>query len=136
MSLGRTLCTSPTMPRSATPKIGASSEVSQAQSRASRAEANELSVRLELQADCYAGVWGSSAQDRGLIEPGDLEEGLAAAESIGDDRLQEQSGGDVQPDTWTHGSSAARQRWFRAGFDSGRVGACDTFAASASDLGL
>jgi uncharacterized protein len=98
--------------------------------------ANELSVRLELQADCYAGVWGSSAQDRGLIEPGDLEEGLDAAAAVGDDRLQEQAGADVEPESWTHGSSQARQRWFRVGFDGGDHTACDTFAATPDQLGL
>ena len=105
-------------------------------SEADPGRANELSVRLELQADCYAGLWGASAQGRGLIEPGDLEEGLAAAEAIGDDALQEQAGGDVDPESWTHGSSEARQRWFRAGFDSGRLGSCDTFQAPLQDLGL
>ena len=98
--------------------------------------ANELSVRLELQADCYAGVWGHSAQDRGLIEPGDLEEGLDAAAAVGDDRLQGQAGGRVSPESWTHGSSEARQQWFRAGFERGSLDACDTFAASPAELGL
>jgi predicted metalloprotease len=93
--------------------------------------ANELSVRLELQADCYAGIWAHSAQDRGLVEPGDIDEGLAAAAAVGDDRLQEQAGVDVQPETWTHGSSESRQRWFRSGFESGHLTACDTFAESA-----
>ena len=96
--------------------------------------ANDLSVRLELQADCYAGVWGHSAQDRGLIEPGDVEEGLGAAAAIGDDRLQEQAGVEVQPDSWTHGSSESRQRWFRAGFDRGDLAACDTFSVPAGEL--
>jgi predicted metalloprotease len=81
-------------------------------------------------------MWGHSAQDRGLIEPGDIDEGLGAAEAIGDDRLQEQAGVEVQPDTWTHGSSEARQRWFRAGFDSGELSACDTFSAPADQLGI
>ncbi|MDP1819474.1 MAG: neutral zinc metallopeptidase [Acidimicrobiales bacterium] len=97
---------------------------------------NELSVRMELQADCFAGVWGSSAQERGLIEPGDLEEGLGAAAAVGDDRIQEQAGADVEPESWTHGSSDARRRWFRAGFDSGDLARCDTFTADPADLGL
>lgn len=100
------------------------------------ARANELSVRLELQADCYAGLWAHSTRDRGLIEPGDLEEGLAAAAAVGDDRLQGQSAGDVPSDSWTHGSSQARQGWFSAGFDSGQIEACDTFAATPAELGL
>jgi len=91
--------------------------------------ANELSVRLELQADCYAGLWGRSAQERGLIEPGDLEEGLGAAEAVGDDAL-----GNENQESWTHGSSDARQRWFRAGFDTGDLAACDTFAVGADQL--
>ncbi len=98
--------------------------------------ANELSVRLELQADCYAGVWAASAEERGLVEPGDLEEGLAAAAAVGDDRLQEQAGVEVEPDSWTHGSAEARQRWFRAGFDGGSIEGCDTFAAPTESLGL
>jgi predicted metalloprotease len=106
------------------------------ESAADPGRANELSVRLELQADCYAGLWGRSAQQRGLIEPGDLEEGLAAAAAVGDDRIQAQSGSDVEPDSWTHGSSEARQRWFRAGFDDGRIQACDTFQAPRDALGL
>ena len=91
-------------------------------------EANELSIRLELQADCLAGVWGYSTYERGILESGDLEEGLAAAEAIGDDRIQKQTTGSVNPDTWTHGSSEQRVKWFRRGFDSGDAGKCDTFA--------
>ena len=94
-----------------------------------RSEANELSVRLELQADCYAGIWGHSAQERGLIEPGDIEEGLDAAAAVGDDAL-----GNGDQESWTHGSSESRQRWFRAGFDSGDLDACDTFSVPASEL--
>lgn len=90
-----------------------------------------LSVRLELQADCYAGVWAHSSQQRELLEGGDIEEALQAAASIGDDRMQEQSGGRVRPESWTHGSSAQRQKWFKSGFVSGNVEACDTFARNA-----
>jgi predicted metalloprotease len=91
---------------------------------------NETSVRIELQADCYAGVWGHAAQGRHLLEAGDLEEALTAATAIGDDRLQKQAGVEVHPETFTHGSSAQRVRWFRRGFDTGQLGACDTFSAS------
>ena len=86
---------------------------------------NALSVRVELQADCYAGVWGHSAAQRGHLDPDDVDEGLRAAASIGDDRLQRMSGGAVQPESFTHGSSAQRVEWFRRGLDSGRPDACD-----------
>jgi uncharacterized protein len=88
---------------------------------------NALSVRLELQADCYAGVWGYYAQKRGLLDPGDLEEGLAAAAAVGDDRIQKQAQGYVVPDSFTHGSGAQRQYWFKVGFQSGDMRKCDTF---------
>jgi predicted metalloprotease len=90
---------------------------------------NEISVRTELQADCFAGVWGHAAQGKRLLEAGDLEEAITAATAIGDDRLQKQAGRDVNPETFTHGTSAQRVRWFRAGFESGRFDACDTFSA-------
>ena len=94
--------------------------------------ATGLSVRLELQADCYAGVWANDAQKRlNWLEPGDLEKALNAANAIGDDRLQRQSQGRVVPDSFTHGSSAQRVKWFRTGFDSGKAESCDTFAAKA-----
>ena len=86
-------------------------------------------MRLELQADCYAGVWAHGAYRRGELEAGDLEEALGAAQAVGDDRLQRSAGGSVDADTFTHGTSAQRERWFRAGFADGDAGACDTFAA-------
>jgi hypothetical protein len=90
--------------------------------------ANEYSVRLELQADCYAGVWGASTSQRGILERGDVEEGLNAAAAIGDDRLQQMSGRGVQPESFTHGSSAQRVAWFRRGLESGDPRTCDSFA--------
>jgi len=91
-------------------------------------KANELSVRQELQADCFAGAWGHSTFERGVLEANDLEEGLAAAASIGDDRIQQQAGRRVDRESFTHGSSEQRVRWFRRGFDSGRAEDCDTFS--------
>jgi predicted metalloprotease len=91
-------------------------------------DANELSVRLELQADCFAGVWGHTAYDERLLESGDLEEGLSAAAAVGDDRIQRESTGSIHPETWTHGSSAQRVKWFRRGFDSGSADDCNTFS--------
>jgi uncharacterized protein len=95
-----------------------------------RGESNALSVRQELQADCYAGVWGHSAAREGILEPGDAEEGLRAAAAIGDDRLQRQSQGRVVPESFTHGSSAQRVEWLRRGMESGRIESCDTFSGS------
>ena len=89
--------------------------------------ANQLSVRLELQADCLAGVWGHSTAQRDLLEKGDIEEGLNAAAAIGDDQIQRMSGRGIRPDRFTHGSSAQRVEWFRRGLESGRMAACDTF---------
>jgi hypothetical protein len=108
--------------------LGISEAVTAQQARADDRERNALSVRLELQADCYAGVWGHFAQARGLLEPGDADEGLNAAASIGDDRLQKMSRGEVVPETFTHGSSADRVRWLRRGLDGGTVESCDTFS--------
>jgi len=99
-------------------------------SGASAAEANRLSVRMELQADCYAGVWGHHAGTLNQLDPGEMEQALAAASAIGDDRLQQQSQGRVVPESFTHGTSAQRVRWFRRGMDSGRPQDCDTFSAS------
>jgi predicted metalloprotease len=110
--------------------IGTADKVRAAQQRASKVEANELSVRMELQADCYAGVWANQAsRSRQLLEAGDVEEGLNAASAIGDDRLQHMSQGRVVPDAFTHGSSEQRVRWFRKGMESGSLEACDTFSA-------
>jgi predicted metalloprotease len=85
-------------------------------------------VRIELQADCYAGVWGNSAARRQLLDPGDVEEGLGAAAAVGDDRLQQKAGRRVSPESFTHGSASDRTRWFRTGLESGSADACDTFA--------
>jgi len=97
---------------------------------APRAQSNQASVRLELQADCYAGVWGNRAGAMQQLSPGDLQEALAAANAIGDDRLQKQSPGRVVPDSFTHGTSEQRMRWFKRGFDSGKPQSCDTFSAA------
>lgn len=90
--------------------------------------ANQLSVRLELQADCYAGVWAHSAAERGKLEAGDIEEGLAAASAVGDDRIQRKTTGSVNVDAFTHGSARERSEWFRRGYESGVSTSCDTFA--------
>ena len=111
--------------------LGIAERVNSQQRRASNEEANALSVRLELQADCFAGVWGFHARrDRNLIEPGDFEEGLRAASAIGDDQLQQMSEGVFPPEKWTHGSSAQRVSWLRRGMETGDPASCDTFAIS------
>jgi predicted metalloprotease len=92
---------------------------------------NQLSVRLELQADCLAGVWGHSTSERNILEKGDVESGLAAASAVGDDRIQKATTGRVNPESWTHGSSKERTEWFTRGLQTGQVGACDTFARAA-----
>lgn len=107
---------------------GISQKVQSEMQRSSPTEGNALSVRLELQADCYAGVWGARNRDR--LEPGDIEEGLTAANAIGDDTLQKQSRGSVVPDSFTHGSSAERMKWLKRGLDSGDPGQCDTFSGA------
>jgi predicted metalloprotease len=107
--------------------LGVSDRVSNARQRVGRAEGNSLSVRLELQADCYAGVWGHYAAQHNLLDPGDAEEGLRAAASIGDDRLQRQSQGRVVPESFTHGSSEQRVSWLKRGLESGQIQSCDTF---------
>lgn len=106
---------------------GVSAQVNRARQRASESEANALSVRQELQADCYAGVWGYAAGRKGMLDTRDVEDGLRAAAAIGDDRLQKQAGRRVVPESFTHGSSAQRVEWFRRGLESGRMDACDTF---------
>jgi predicted metalloprotease len=112
--------------------LGISDKVRAAQQRgAGQEEVNELSVRLELQADCLAGVWANRAERRSkLLEPGDLEEGLAAATAIGDDQLQRRAQGYTVPESWTHGSSEMRTRWLRRGLQSGNVDDCNTFATN------
>ena len=110
--------------------LGISEKVQAARQRASEREGNQLSVRLELQADCLAGVWANHAdRARHVLEAGDVEEALTAATAIGDDRLQKQTQGYAVPDSFTHGSSEQRVRWFRRGLESGQLGQCDTFKA-------
>ena len=110
--------------------LGISDKVQQARQRVSEREANLLSVRLELQADCLSGVWANHAhRSRQVLEAGDVEEGLAAASAVGDDRMQKQARGFAVPDSFTHGSAAQRVRWFRQGLESGELRACDTFSA-------
>lgn len=108
--------------------LGTERQLRDAQRR-SPSDANKLSVAMELQADCYAGVWGHAAAREGIIEPGDMEEGLRAAAAVGDDRLQKMATGRVSPESFTHGSSEERMRWFRRGFDGGDPRTCDTFGA-------
>ncbi|MBS0551279.1 MAG: neutral zinc metallopeptidase [Proteobacteria bacterium] len=112
--------------------LGISEKVQQARQRVSERESNGLSVRLELQADCLAGVWANHAdRSRKVLEAGDIEEGLAAASATGDDRLQKQARGYAVPDSFTHGTSAQRARWFREGLQQGTLRACDTFSVGA-----
>jgi len=112
-------------------QLGIADKVSEARQRASKAEANALSVRMELQADCLAGVWGKHTDTmKGVLEPGDLEAALNAASAIGDDRLQQQTQGRIVPESFTHGSSEQRVRWFKRGFESGDMNQCNTFKAA------
>jgi predicted metalloprotease len=106
--------------------LGIERKVRQMQGGNPRAQ-NPLSVKMELQADCFAGIWAHTTQERGLLEKGDIESALGAAAAVGDDRLQKQATGHVTPDSFTHGTSAQRMMWFRKGFDSGTIAACDTF---------
>lgn len=111
-------------------QLGISSQVQSLQQRSSEAQANQLSVRLELQADCFAGIWahhGSQSGENITLEQGDIEEALNAASAIGDDRLQRQARGYVVPESFTHGSSAQRVRWFKRGIETGDMNQCDTF---------
>jgi hypothetical protein len=109
--------------------LGTAEQVHSMRGRSTEAQSNALSVRMELQADCFAGIWGYHARtQRDLLDRGDVEEALAAAAAIGDDRLQRQSTGRVSPESFTHGTSEQRMRWFRAGLQSGSVDRCDTFS--------
>ncbi|WP_107879276.1 KPN_02809 family neutral zinc metallopeptidase [Neisseria animaloris] len=110
--------------------LGVLPQVNQAQQTAGKAQANALSVKLELQADCFAGIWAHYAANDNLFEQGDLEEAFNAAEAVGDDRLQQQSQGYVVPDSFTHGSSAQRLTWFKRGLKSGDINQCNTFASN------
>ena len=110
--------------------MGISKKTQAAQQRASQAEANRISVLVELQADCFAGVWAHDVQNKNLLDVGDAEEAFNAAEAVGDDRLQEQARGYAVPDSFTHGSSAQRLQWFRCGLNSGDPNQCNTFAAN------
>ena len=107
--------------------LGINQKVSQAQRSSSKKQANQLSVALELQADCFAGVWGQHVQKQGLLEIGDVEKAMNAAAAVGDDRLQQQATGRVVPDSFTHGSSEQRMQWFNRGFQSGDPAQCNTF---------
>ena len=108
--------------------LGVSDKVTAAQQQSGRRGANALSVRMELQADCFAGVWANHADTaRKVVEPGDIEEALNAASAIGDDKLQQATQGQVVPESFTHGSSAQRMGWFKRGYDTGDPNSCDTF---------
>jgi uncharacterized protein len=108
--------------------LGILPKFNQARQRMSEADANKMSVRVELQADCLAGIWGKFTEQKGILEAGDLEEALNAAQKIGDDTLQKRSQGYVVPESFNHGTSEQRARWFKRGFDSGQLSACDTFS--------
>jgi hypothetical protein len=110
--------------------LGIADQVEALRGRMSQGQANALQVRMELQADCFAGIWANHAEEtKNIIEPGDIEEALNAASAIGDDRIQKQTQGYVVPDAFTHGSSAQRVSWFKRGYQSGKLEDCDTFNA-------
>jgi predicted metalloprotease len=111
--------------------LGVAEQVQKYKQQVSEAEANALQVRMELQADCYAGVWANMAErSKGILEQGDIEEALNAASAIGDDNIQRQTQGRVVPDAFTHGTSEQRARWLTRGYESGKPSACDTFDAA------
>jgi uncharacterized protein len=113
--------------------LGITDKASQAEASTDRSGANHISVEIELQADCFAGVWAQQAnQARKILQPGDLQQGLAAASSVGDDTLQKREQGTVVPDSFTHGTSAQRVKWFRRGYDAGKIDNCNTFNAGSS----
>jgi hypothetical protein len=114
--------------------MGVGAQVRQAQAMADPARANALSVRLELQADCYAGVFAYHDQATGKLDPGDIDQAVAAAAAVGDDTLQKRTRGEVVPDDFTHGSSAQRAAWFKRGYAAGATGACDTFSPAQAEL--
>jgi hypothetical protein len=107
-------------------ELGILGKFNQARQRMSEVDANKMSVRIELQADCFAGIWGKFTQQKGILQSGDLEEALNAAQQIGDDTLQKRTQGYVVPDSFNHGTSAQRMKWFKQGFDSGKLSDCDT----------
>ncbi len=109
--------------------LGTEAWMRQQQRNMSKEDASQMSVKMELQADCYAGIWAHSTEQRDILEKGDIEEGLGAAAAVGDDRLQRAATGNVNPERWTHGSSAMRVRWFKKGLETGQVSDCDTFSA-------
>jgi predicted metalloprotease len=114
--------------------MGVAGQVREAQQLADQPRANELSMRLELQADCYAGVFASHDNAKGKLEPGDIDEAVAAAAAVGDDTLQKRTRGEVVPDAFTHGTSAQRTGWFRKGYAAGTIQACDTFSPGRAEL--
>lgn len=109
--------------------LGTLEKVQAAQQRLGEAERNQLQVRVELQADCYAGIWAHHAEkSRSILEPGDIDEGLKAASAVGDDTIQRRMQGHVVPESFTHGSAGERMRWFTRGYESGELASCDTFS--------